>query len=473
MSSNKKRWALWGAGLGVAASISGAGFHFDLTSGANATPAAAVAPPPAVPVTVTAIEPRDVTTWQEFSGRLEAVDRVELRSRVAGAIQSVHFREGALVNAGDLLVKIDPAPFEAAVAQAESLVASAQAKLALAETELGRGETLQAKKVISQSDFAQRRSVHDEARANLRAAEAALTTAKLNLGYTEIRAPISGRAGKLEITAGNLVAAGSGSLPLTTLVSSGEIYASFNANEELIARTLAALPQPAGEFGGLQPLPQLHAAVLRQADAEQGLRGVVAPAHVLVLVHQDHGIGQLAGRAAEIAQIGGEAASTHQEAFLAWRGGAGGRRHHGLRHMTESGQKQDGFRHGDDRHAPGGAVAQQPAQQAAREQGYGQTGREGPCAGRGRRLILRGGRGHDGEHRQKPGGPQAGRVRRWPRNGSRCRARSAPFPAGSTVPASCAGGGCARPRCAPPRTRCRPTRGRAVARASRRVRGGS
>ncbi len=255
MSSNKKRWALWGAGLGVAASISAAGFHFDLTSGANAASAPAAAPPPAVPVTVTAIEPRDVTTWQEFSGRLEAVDRVELRSRVAGAIQSVHFREGALVKAGDLLVKIDPAPFEAAVAQAESLVASAQAKLALAETELGRGETLQAKKVISQSDFAQRRSVHDEARANLRAAEAALTTAKLNLGYTEIRAPISGRAGKLEITEGNLVAAGSGSLPLTTLVSSGEIYAGFNANEELIARALAALPQDSGALPAIEQVP--------------------------------------------------------------------------------------------------------------------------------------------------------------------------------------------------------------------------
>ena len=180
---------------------------------------------------------------------------MELRSRVAGAIQSVHFREGALVKAGDLLVKIDPAPFEAAVAQAESLVASAQAKLALAETELGRGETLQAKKVISQSDFAQRRSVHDEARANLRAAEAALTTAKLNLGYTEIRAPISGRAGKLEITEGNLVAAGSGSLPLTTLVSSGEIYAGFNANEELIARTLAALPQDSGALPAIEQVP--------------------------------------------------------------------------------------------------------------------------------------------------------------------------------------------------------------------------
>ena len=255
MSSNKKRWALWGAGLGVAASISAAGFHFDLMPGANAASAPAAAPAPAVPVTVTAIEPRDVTTWQEFSGRLEAVDRVELRSRVAGAIQSVHFREGALVKAGDLLVKIDAAPYEAAVAQAESLVASAQAKLALAETELGRGETLQSKKVISESDFAQRRSVHDEARANLRAAEAALTTAKLNLGYTEIRAPIAGRAGKLQITEGNLVAAGSGSPPLTTLVSSGEIYASFNANEELIARTLAALPQDSSALPAIEQVP--------------------------------------------------------------------------------------------------------------------------------------------------------------------------------------------------------------------------
>ncbi|MDF1632641.1 efflux RND transporter periplasmic adaptor subunit [Mycoplana sp. MJR14] len=254
MSSNKRRWALWGAGLGIFASVSGAALHLDFTPDAHATSEAA-APAPAVPVTVVAVQPRSVTTWQEFSGRLEAVDRVEVRSRVAGAIQSAHFREGALVKAGDLLVKIDPAPFEAAVAQAEGLVASARAKLDLADTELERGRKLVVKNTISDSDFAQRQSLRSEALANLQAAEAALTTARLDLGYTEIRAPISGRVGKLEITAGNLVAAGSASPALTTLVSSGPIYASFNANEELVARALAELPAAANGLAAIDQIP--------------------------------------------------------------------------------------------------------------------------------------------------------------------------------------------------------------------------
>lgn len=254
MSSNKKRWALWGAGLGIFASVSGAALHLDFTPAAHATSEAAV-PAPAVPVTVVAVQPRSVTTWQEFSGRLEAVDRVEVRSRVAGAIQSAHFREGALVKAGDLLVKIDPAPFAAAVAQAEGLVASARAKLDLADTELERGRKLVVKNTISDSDFAQRQSLRSEALANLQAAEAALTTARLDLGYTEICAPISGRVGKLEITAGNLVAAGSASPALTTLVSSGPIYASFNANEELVARALAALPVTANGLAAIEQIP--------------------------------------------------------------------------------------------------------------------------------------------------------------------------------------------------------------------------
>lgn len=254
MPSNKRRWTLWGAGLGAAVSISAAAFHFDFTSGANATPAAAAAPA-AIPVTVAAIEPRSVTTWQEFSGRLEAVNRVEVRSRVAGAILSVHFREGALVKAGDLLVKIDPAPYQAAVAQGEALVGSAQAKLDLAEAELTRGRKLVEKNTISESDFVQRQSLRSEAVANLRAAEASLISARLNLGYTEIRAPIAGRVGRLEVTEGNLVAAGSASPALATLVSSGPIYASFDANEDLVARTLARLPENSGALPAIEQVP--------------------------------------------------------------------------------------------------------------------------------------------------------------------------------------------------------------------------
>ncbi|MFB9947268.1 efflux RND transporter periplasmic adaptor subunit [Rhizobium puerariae] len=242
MTSTIKNWALWGTGLGTAALIASASVYLDLPQGANAAPASAAAQAPAVPVTVATVEPRNVTTWQEFSGRLEAVDRVQIRPRVAGTILAVHFREGGLVKAGDPLVTIDPEPYQAAVAQAEGQVGSAEARVELATTELDRGRNLAAKNTISQSDLAQRQSTRSEALANLQSAKAALKVAQLNLGYTEIRAPISGRVGKLEITVGNLVAAGSEAAALTTLVSSDPIYASFDASEELVARTLAQLP---------------------------------------------------------------------------------------------------------------------------------------------------------------------------------------------------------------------------------------
>lgn len=233
-----KNWAPWGAGISVAALIAGASLSIDTPTGAHAAPAEAAAQP-AVPVTVAAVQPKNVTTWQEFSGRLEAVDRVEVRPRVAGAILSVHFREGGLVKEGDLLVSIDPEPYKAAVAQAEGQMASAQARLDYAETELERGKTLASRNTISQSDLSQRQSARAEAIANVQAARATLKSAQINLDHTQIRAPISGRAGRIEVTVGNLVAAGSASAVLTTLVSSSPIYASFDAAEELVARTLA------------------------------------------------------------------------------------------------------------------------------------------------------------------------------------------------------------------------------------------
>ncbi|KQZ48934.1 RND transporter MFP subunit [Rhizobium sp. Root149] len=243
MISKSKSWALWGTGAVAAVLLAGGSIYLDLSQSAVAAQAtAAAAPPPAVPVTVAVVNPRNVTTWQEFSGRLEAVDRVQVRPRVAGAIQSVHFREGGLVKAGDLLVTIDPEPYRAEVAQAQGQVASAEAKLEFASSELERGKSLAARNTISQSDLTQRQSVQSEALANLQSAKATLKTAQLNLDYTQIRAPIAGRAGKLEITVGNLVAAGSASAPLVTLVSSDPIYASFDASEELVARILADLP---------------------------------------------------------------------------------------------------------------------------------------------------------------------------------------------------------------------------------------
>src|SRR5262249_47294123 len=147
---------------------------------------------PAVPVAVAVVEPRVARTWEEFSGRLEAVERVDVRSRVAGAVQAVHFREGALVKQGDLLVTIDPPPFAAEVERLEAQVAAAEARVVFTRGELERGRQLLDTRVVSPRDVDQRTNASLEAEANLRAARAALQAAQLNLGYTEIRAPVAG-----------------------------------------------------------------------------------------------------------------------------------------------------------------------------------------------------------------------------------------------------------------------------------------
>jgi multidrug efflux system membrane fusion protein len=180
---------------------------------------------------------------------------VQIRSRVDGVIQSVSFREGALVKAGDLLFTIDPAPYQAAVAQAQGQVASARAKLNLARTQFERAQKLSESKAISQSDMDQRQNAVTEAEAGMMTAQAALQTVNLELGYTEVRAPVGGRVGKVEITVGNLVAAGSTSPVLTTLVSVDPIYASFSASEEIVTRALAELPSVSGVSPAIEQIP--------------------------------------------------------------------------------------------------------------------------------------------------------------------------------------------------------------------------
>ncbi|HXF55334.1 MAG TPA: efflux RND transporter periplasmic adaptor subunit [Hyphomicrobiaceae bacterium] len=229
----------------------------DVSSSASQSGAAAKAPPSAVPVSVATVERREVTIWNEFSGRLEAVERVDIRSRVAGAVQKVHFREGALVAEGDLLVSIDPAPFAAEVERLEAQVGAAEARLALAKKDLERSQQLQrsGSSAISESVIDQRLSAHRQAEAELRAAQAALELARLNLGYTEVRAPVAGRVGKLEITVGNLIAAGPGAPVLTTMVSVDPIYASFNADEEVVMRALKALGAGANAHAEVERIP--------------------------------------------------------------------------------------------------------------------------------------------------------------------------------------------------------------------------
>jgi len=234
----RRRLLLGGVAALALVAVTGAVVTFsDNASGQQAAAKSA----PALPVSVSLVEQRNVALWDEFSGRLEAIERVEVRSRVAGAVQSVHFREGALVKQNDLLVTIDPDPYAAEVARAEAQVAAAQARVLLTKSEMDRGQQLSGTQIISQRDLDQRMNAHREAEANLRAAQAALKSAKLNLEYTQVRAPVSGRVGRLEVTVGNLVAAGPTSPVLTTLVSVDPIYASFNADEQVVARAIESI----------------------------------------------------------------------------------------------------------------------------------------------------------------------------------------------------------------------------------------
>jgi multidrug efflux system membrane fusion protein len=215
----------------------------------------AAAQPPATPVSVATVAQSDVATWNEFSGRLEAVERVDLRSRVVGNVQSVHFREGALVNKGDLLVTIDPAPYAADVERAEAQVVAAQARQSFTRSELDRAQRLLDERAIAQREHDERNNALREAEANLRAAQAALQSAKLNLSWTQVRAPVAGRAGKVEVTVGNLVSAGPGSPVLTTLVSVSPIYASFDADEQVVTRALRDLPSGASARAQVEKIP--------------------------------------------------------------------------------------------------------------------------------------------------------------------------------------------------------------------------
>jgi membrane fusion protein, multidrug efflux system len=210
---------------------------------------------PATPATVAAVDKHELTLWEEFSGRLEAIERVDLRPRVPGAIQAVHLREGSLVRQGDLLFTIDPEPYRAEVERAEAQVSAAEARIAFARNELDRGMKLTANQTITQRDLDTRENSLREAEANLRAAQAAATTARLNLSYTEVRAPISGRAGKIEVTAGNLVNGGSGAPVLTTIVSINPIYVSFDADERAVQRALETLPAGGNRRDYLERIP--------------------------------------------------------------------------------------------------------------------------------------------------------------------------------------------------------------------------
>lgn len=192
--------------------------------------AQAAAPPP-LPVTVAAPLAKKIAIWDEFWGRLEPVHRVEVRPRVSGFIEQVHFTDGALVKAGDLLFTIDKRPFEIALEAARADITRIQAQLELARSEVERAEPLVRTKVLSDQVFEQRKSSLSVAEAQLAASRANLKAAELNLEWAEVRAPISGRISDKKIDAGNLVTGGVSGAMLATIVSIDPIHFVFDVSE--------------------------------------------------------------------------------------------------------------------------------------------------------------------------------------------------------------------------------------------------
>jgi len=173
------------------------------------------------------------TEWDEYTGQFSAVDVVEMRPRVSGYIESVHFKDGQLVNAGDLLYIIDPRPFEIALASAQAQLESANAQRQLAEAQLNRAQTLRKSDFVAASTYDERLAELRSAGAAVETANAAIRSAQLDLEWTHVTAPIAGRIGRNAVTEGNLVVGGSGvnATLLTTIVTLDPIYLDFDVSE--------------------------------------------------------------------------------------------------------------------------------------------------------------------------------------------------------------------------------------------------
>ena len=192
------------------------------------------APQQAAPPVVSVAQPvrREIVEWDEYTGRFDATQTVEVRARVSGYLNEVRFRDGQDVKQGDLLFVIDPRPFERAVEQARAELFAAQTKVDNANLDVERGQPLIERKIISDKAFDDRMSLLREAKAAVKVAEAKVKSAELDLSFSTITAPISGRIGRTLVTAGNWVSGGaSGTTLLTTIVSQDPIYIYFDVNE--------------------------------------------------------------------------------------------------------------------------------------------------------------------------------------------------------------------------------------------------
>ena len=222
--------------------------------------------PPPPEVTVATPLQREVTDWDPYTARLDAVQVVEVRARVSGYLESVNFEEGAILNEGDLLYVIDPRPYEAEHDRSQAEADRAEARVRLAESQLERAQRLFKSKTIAEEELDSRTEERREASATLQAARAAVEQARLDVEFTHIRAPIAGRIGRTLVTPGNLVSGGNeNSTLLTTIVSLDPIYAYLTADEQAYLRYMRL--DQAGERPSSR---QVHNPVrLRLADEKE------------------------------------------------------------------------------------------------------------------------------------------------------------------------------------------------------------
>jgi multidrug efflux system membrane fusion protein len=201
--------------------------------------AEAPAEQPPMPVSVSAALSRDITEWKEFSGRLRAVADVQVRPRVGGTIDAVHFTEGDTVKKGDKLFTIDPRPYQAALSQAKAALATAEAQASFSRADMKRAKTLIADKSISQREFDEKQSASRTAEAAVLAAKAQIELAQLNVEYAQVLAPVDGRVGRPDVTVGNMVEPGV--VVLTTIQSVDPVYADFDIDEQTYLRLVRAV----------------------------------------------------------------------------------------------------------------------------------------------------------------------------------------------------------------------------------------
>jgi membrane fusion protein, multidrug efflux system len=201
----------------------------------------------AVPVTVETAAVHNVRIWSDFSGRMVAVDSAEIRPQVSGRITEIRFKDGQMVQAGDILLVIDPRPYEAAVSKAEADLATANNNARLAKIELARATRLKDAQAVAQDFYDQRANANGVSQAAIQSAEAALTQAKVDVDHAYVKAPISGRVSRAEITVGNLVQVGPTAPLLTSIVSNDGIYADLEVDERTYLQSIRSHAATANE----------------------------------------------------------------------------------------------------------------------------------------------------------------------------------------------------------------------------------